>query len=136
MPKPVPVPDETDQGFWDAINERRLAIQNCTECNRMQMPPIARCTACGSSDHLEWKEVEGKGRVNGWCVQYDTRVVVLKENQPFNTAIIELAEDPDIKFFSHLPGVAVDQVPVGANVELIFEEVEPGMLVPEWQVVS
>jgi uncharacterized OB-fold protein len=136
MPKPVPVPDETDQGFWDAINERRLAIQNCTECNRMQMPPIARCVSCGSSDHLEWKEVEGKGRVNGYCVQYDTRVVVLKENQPFNTAIIELAEDPAIKFFSHLPGVAVNEVPVGANVELIFEEVEPGRLVPEWQVVS
>ena len=135
MPKPVPVPDETDQGFWDAINERRLVIQNCTECNRMQMPPTARCAACGSASHLEWKEVVGKGRINGYCVQYDTRVVVLKGDQPFNTAIIELAEDPAIKFYSHLPGVPANQVPVGADVELIFEEVEPGRLVPEWQLV-
>ena len=136
MPKPVPVPDETDQGFWDAANERRLVIQNCTACDRMQMPPTARCAACGSSDNLEWKEVEGRGRIEGWCVQYDTRVVVLKENQPFNTAVVELAADPDIKFFSHLPGVATGEVPVGADVEITFEEVEPGRLVPEWQIVS
>ena len=136
MPKPVPVPDETDQGFWDAINERRLVIQNCTACDRMQMPPTARCAACGSADHLEWKEVEGKGRIEGWCVQYDTRVVVLKEDQPFNTAVVELASNPEIKFYSHLPGVPTGDVPVGAAVSLTFEEVEPGRLVPEWELVS
>lgn len=136
MPKPIPVPDEVDQPFWDAANERRLVVQNCTQCNRMQYPPQARCAQCGSAANLAWRPVSGRGRINGYCVQYDTRVVVLKENQPFNTEVIELEEDPAIKFFSHLPGVPADKVPVGAPVRVIFEEVAPGRLVPEWQVVQ
>ncbi|MFM9971833.1 MAG: Zn-ribbon domain-containing OB-fold protein [Burkholderiales bacterium] len=135
MPKPVPAVEEGDRGFWEAANERRLVVQNCTACDHMQMPPMATCSACGSKDHLAWKQVAGRGRINGYCVQHDTRVAALKGDQPFNTAVIELAESPEIKFFSHLPGVPAGKVPVGAAVEVIFEEVEPGQLVPEWKLV-
>ena len=77
-------------------------IQHCKACQRLQMPPMATCLACGSKEQLEWKEVQGRGRINGYCVQHDTRVALLKEDQPFNTAVVELAENPEIKFFSHL----------------------------------
>ncbi len=135
MAKPVPAVDDNDRGFWEAANQRRLVVQNCIACNRMQMPPTATCTACGSRDHLEWKAVEGRGRINGYCVQHDTRVAALREDQPFNTAVIELAANPEIKFFSHLPGVPAGKVPVGAEVEVIFQEVEPGQLIPEWKLL-
>ena len=136
MAKPVPTIEDHDRGFWEAVNQRRLVIQNCTACNRMQMPPMPTCTKCGAKDHLEWKEVQGRGRIDGFCVQHDTRVTALKADQPFNIAVIQLAENPEIQFLSHLPGVPAGKVPVGANVELIFQEVEPGQLVPEWQVLA
>jgi uncharacterized OB-fold protein len=133
MPKPVPAVEDHDRGFWEAANQRRLAVQNCTACNRMQMPPMATCTKCGSKDHLEWKAVAGRGRINGYCVQHDTRVVPLKPDQPFNTAVIELAEAPEIKFLSNLPGVPAGKVPVGAEVKVLFQEVGE-QLVPEWEL--
>ena len=136
MPKPVPVPDEVSKPFWDACNERRLIVQNCTACNRMQYPPQATCTACGSGGSLDWRQVSGRGRINGYSVMYDTRIVPLQADQPFNIAVIELAEDPAIKFLSSLPGTPVEEVPVGAEVEVIFEEVGPGQLIHEWRVVS
>ena len=136
MAKPVPAVEDHDRGFWEALNQRRLVVQHCTACQRMQMPPLATCTICGSKDNLEWKEVRGRGRINGYCVQHDTRVAALKADQPFNTAVIELAENPAIKFLSNLPGVPAGGVPVGASVEVVFQEVEPGQLVPEWQVVA
>ena len=136
MAKPVPAVEDHDRGFWEAVNQRRLVVQNCTACQRMQMPPMATCTKCGLKDHLEWKEVRGRGRINGYCVQHDTRVAALKADQPFNTAVIELSENPEIKFLANLPGVPAGKVPVGANVEVVFQEVEPGQLVPEWQVVA
>jgi hypothetical protein len=38
---------------------------------------------------------------------------------------------------SHLPGVPVDQVPIGAAVEVIFETTPAtGQKVPEWRVVG
>jgi uncharacterized OB-fold protein len=59
---------------------------------------------------------------------------LLQERQPFNIAVIELEENPEIKFFSHLPGTPPDEVPVGAQVLLEFEETYNGQLVPEWRV--
>jgi uncharacterized OB-fold protein len=136
MPKPIPVPDDVSKPFWDACNERRLIVQNCTACQRLQYPPQATCAQCRSADHLEWRQVSGRGRINGYCVMYDTRIVPLQADQPFNLAVIELAEDPAIKFLSSLPGVPVDEVPVGAAVEVDFQEVGPGQLIHEWRVVA
>jgi len=67
---------------------------------------------------------------------YDSRLRLLQPQQPFNIAVIELEENPEIKFFSHLPGTPLDEVPVGASVQLEFEATVTGQLVPEWLVVS
>jgi hypothetical protein len=91
---------------------------------------------CGSSENLSWREVHGRGKIHGYCVMYDSRIRLLQEQQPFNIVVIELEENPEIKFFSHLPGTPPDQVPVGATVEVEFEETANGQRVPEWRVVS
>jgi uncharacterized OB-fold protein len=80
--------------------------------------------------------VSGRGRIGGFCVQHDSRIVSLKEQQPFNIAIIQLEEDPGIQMFSHLPGTPVGKVPVGAKVQVEFEVTQAtGQKVPEWRVV-
>ena len=136
MPKPIPVPDELSKPFWDACNERRLIVQNCTACNRMQYPPEKTCYECGSAESLEWREVSGRGKIHGYCVMHDSRMRLFQPDQPFNVAIIELEEDPDIKFFSNLPGTPADAVPVGASVQVEFQQVAPSQLIHEWRVVS
>ena len=136
MPKQAPVPDELSKPFWDACNERRLVVQNCTACNRMQYPPEQVCSECGSKDNLEWREVSGRGKIHGYCVMHDSRIRLLQADQPFNIAVIELDEDPAIKFLSHLPGMPVDEVPIGASVQVDFQEVAPGQLIHEWRVAS
>ena len=47
-----------------------------------------------------------------------------------------LDEDPGIQMYSHLPGTAVDEVPVGASVEVVFEATANGQQVPEWRVAG
>lgn len=135
MPKPIPVGDEVSKPFWDACNERRLIVQNCSACNRKQYPPQEACAQCGSKDKLEWIETSGRGRINGYSVMYDSRIKPLQADQPFNIAVIELEEDPAIKFLSHLPGEPVDNVPVGAAAQVEFQDVGEGQLVHEWRVV-
>lgn len=135
MPKPIPVGDDVSKPFWDACNQRRLIVQNCSACNRKQYPPQEACAKCGSKDKLEWIETSGRGKINGYSVMYDSRIKPLQADQPFNIAVIELEEDPAIKFLSHLPGTPVEDVPVGAAVQVHWEEVGEGQLVHEWKVV-
>ena len=66
----------------------------------------------------------------------DGRLAQTRPDQPFNLAVITLEEEPRINFFSNLPGLPTYQVPIGAAVEVIFEEVEPGQLIHEWRLVE
>ena len=137
MSRPVvPGPDPVSKPFWDACNESRLIVQYCTTCDRRQFPPEAACRACGWAFHLTWKETSGRGKIVGYSVTYDSRTVAWHPEQPFNNAIVALEEDPVINFHSNLPGVPVDEVPVGATVAVEFVEAAEGQMIPEWRVVS
>ena len=136
MPRPVPAPDPLSKPFWDACKEQRLMVQYCTFCERKQFPPQPACGECGWNYHLTWIEVAGRGTILDYSITYDSRIRALQADQPFNNAVITLDEDPDIRFFSMLPGVPLDEVPVGGKVEVDWLEAEPGQLIPEWRVVS
>ena len=136
MQKQSPVPVEFDKPFYDGCNEERLVIQHCAACNRFQFPPRMMCPSCGRAG-LQWQQVSGRGHIQSRVVVYDSPVSTLIPDQPFNVATIALEEEPEVIMLSHLPGVPVDQVPIGAAVEVIFETTPAtGQKVPEWRVVG
>jgi uncharacterized OB-fold protein len=85
---------------------------------------------------LAWKEVQGKGHIDVYFVIRDSRIRGFRAAQPINFAVITLDEDPGVNFLSNLPGTAPGEVPVGAPVELIFEQTSTGQMVPEWRVLD
>ena len=133
LERPAPVANALTKPFWDACNERRLVLQNCTACDRLHFPPTQKCSKCGS-DKLVWKEVKGRGHIDVGFVIRDSRVKGFQPAQPLNFALITLDEDPGINFLSNLPGRAPGDVPQGAPVEVIFEQTSSGQFIPEWQV--
>ncbi len=135
MPKQSPVPNDLDKPFYDACNEDRLVVQYCAACIRYQFPPRNVCTRCSGA--VTWEPVSGRGRIMSRVVVHDTPISLLIPGQPFNVATIALDEEPEVIMLSHLPGTPVDQVPIGAAVEVVFE-VTPttGQKVPEWRVIG
>ena len=81
--------------------------------------------------------MSGRGRIHSYGVVYDNTVALRIPDQPFNLAVIELEEDPEITLVSNLPGIPLDEVEIGAAVMVIFEETPAtGQKIPEWQVVE
>ena len=81
--------------------------------------------------------MSGRGTVHSYGVMFDNSVALLQPEQPFNVAIIELDEDPGITMFSNLPGTPLDDIPIGAAVQVIFETTPAtGQKVPEWELVA
>ena len=136
MPKLIPVPDPLSQPFWDAVNQRRLVLQHCTACDRLQYPPQPACQVCNSAAGLTWKEVAGKGHIAASIVIEDGRLNRRMQDQPYNLAMVTLDADPRVNFYSNLPGTPPYQAPVGAPVALTFEEVAPDQLIHEWRVAG
>jgi uncharacterized protein len=138
MPKTIPQPDEVSKRFWDTVDQQKLELQYCTNCEKLQYPIRAVCFDCGKADNLTWKAVEGKGHILETMVVHDTRVVRRKIDVPFNVAVVSLDEAPYINFLSNLPGTPAHQAPQGAPVELIFEELEgsDGRFIHEWKLIE
>jgi uncharacterized protein len=63
----APAPDEITAPWWEATREHRLVLQTCRSCTRVQHPPRALCTHCGSDD-LDWSASEGRGAVDSFTV--------------------------------------------------------------------
>jgi len=134
VPYIIPVPDEVSQPFWDAVQERRLIVQKCSGCNTLQYPPRAACQDCNSTA-LTWVETSGKGHILTWGVLEDSHLPVRAADQPLNLAVVTLDEDPNINFYSNLPGTPVRQVKVGDAVEVTFVEAPDGSLIHEWKKI-
>jgi len=135
MPKPVPVPDAFSRPFWDACNESKLMVQHCRHCNKLQYPPSLKCRNC-ASDKVGWRQVPGKGHILEYTVIRDSRLKPLQADQPHNFVLVTLDEDPGLIFFSNLPGRKIDDVPIGAAVEVFFEPVSPAQKVAEWRIME
>jgi uncharacterized OB-fold protein len=135
MPKTIPVANELTKPFWDAINEKKLVLQHCDDCGKLQYPIRPKCWHC-NSERLGWQEVEGKGHILETMVVHDTRVVRRKGDVPFNVSVVSLDEDPSINFLANLPGTPAHEAPQGAAVEILYEEMEPGTFIHDWRLIS
>lgn len=133
MARPIPVPDARSQPYWDAADQRRLVAQRCVNCTRYQHPPQRICLICGSAE-LEFVPVSGKGRIYSYTTINDTRVVSLIPLQPFPAVAVELDESPDLLLVTNLVGAAAAQIAIGARVEVLFEELGDGRLLPQFKL--
>ena len=98
MPKLIPVADELSKPFWDAVNEKRLMLQHCTACDKLQYPPQKTCQVCDSAAQLTWKDVDGKGHIATFIIIEDGRLNRRMPDQPYNLAMVTLDEDPTVNF--------------------------------------
>ena len=136
MPKLIPVADEVSKPFWDAVNAKRLVLQHCGACHKLQYPPQKTCQVCNKGDQLTWKEVKGRGHIAAAITIEDGRLNRRMADMPYNLAMVTLDEDPTVNFYANLPGTPPYKAPVGAPVEVTFEQVAPGQLIHEWRVID
>ena len=132
MARPLPQADALTQPFWDAINARRLEIQRCAGCDRYHHPPVAICARCLSTE-LHFERVSGRGRIVSWVLAHDARLRGVVELLPFALAQVQLEDAPEVVLISNLPGAALDELHIGMPVEVDFEDIGSGQLIPQFR---
>lgn len=133
-----PVPDQHDpltRPFWLAANERRLVIQQCQTCRRFYHPPVGLCWDCQSPDLL-FTEVSGAGQVYSFAVVRDQRQSAFDALVPYVVATVSLDDAPGVFLRSNLPGTAIEDVTSGMAVRVDFEEIAPGVNIPQFRTTN
>lgn len=101
-----------EQQWRDALGSGRLMFQRAIASGRVFYPP--RSAEPGTGDEgWEWVEASGDGIV------YSVTVVWPRNGEPYNVALIDLAEGP--RLMSRVDGVAPEAVRIGMAVRARIE---------------
>ena len=113
----LPKLHEHNRAFWTGGANGQLMIARCAACALWVSPPAADCPDCGGA--LVAHPVSGHGTVFTYTINY----------QPFNPAvtvpyviaIVELAEQADLRIAANIVDCEPDSVYIGQPVDVRFE---------------
>ena len=129
--KPIPRPSPESRGFWEGAKAKRLMLPRCNACGRFWFPPSQRCRHCLSAD-FEWQQSAGAGRIYSFVVYHRVYHPAFENDVPYVVAIVELDEGP--RLLSNIVGTPPDQVRCDARVRVVFEDAEPGVTIPKFEI--
>lgn len=123
-------PDTSE--FWAACAEHRLIVQRCDQCGRHRFPPQPICFNCQSLEFI-WHEVSGRGRIYSWALVTHAVHPALADRIPYVILVVELPDADDERLVGNFLGDPAD-VAIGADVHVAWEDVEPGLTLPQWRL--
>jgi uncharacterized OB-fold protein len=121
MPRKLPALTADNRAFWQGGEHGQLLIHHCEACARFFHPPSPICPRCASFE-VGPRAVSGKGSVASFTVNYQQWTPGLEV--PFVVAIIELIEQPGLRFLSNVVGCDPLSVSIGTRVKVSFEHLE------------
>ncbi|MBL6599076.1 MAG: OB-fold domain-containing protein [Alphaproteobacteria bacterium] len=137
LPAPTPESDGLSAPYWDGTRRGELMVQRCRDCKTWIWGPEWICHQCHSFD-LDWTAVEGKGRIYSWERVWHPVHPALKDHGPYIVVLVELPGADNIRMIGNLLGDPMQDVPIGAEVEAIFEphdEADPPYTLVQWRRV-
>ena len=117
-PRVLPDLTEASRAFWTGGSDGRLMILHCDRCARWVHPTREACLACGGV--LEARPVSGRGTIFTYTVNYQPFHPDVPP--PYAIAIVELAEQADLRVPANVVGCDFDALHCGMEVQVCFEE--------------
>jgi uncharacterized OB-fold protein len=131
--KPLPRIDEESRGFWEALARHELYFQRCRSCGTKRFYPRAVCPVCLSSD-TEWVRASGRGTVYTFTITHQNQSPGFREELPYVLAIVEL--DEGVRLMTNLVGCTPEAVRIGMPVEVVYDDVTPGVTLAKFGPVA
>jgi uncharacterized OB-fold protein len=113
-----PVLDDENRFFWTSGEDGRLRFLRCQACRHYLHPPLPRCPRCGGRE-LAPEAVSGRGEVFSYTVNHQPWDGAA---EPYIIVLVALAEQDGLRLTSNLMGCALDDVHVGMQVQVVFEQ--------------
>ncbi|MCX2929457.1 Zn-ribbon domain-containing OB-fold protein [Mycobacterium sp. CVI_P3] len=105
--------------FWTGGRNGDLLITRCRACGHYFHPPAPACWRCRSTD-VGPEKVSGRATVAAFTV--DRQPWIPGFEPPYIVAIVELAEEPDVRLMTNVVDVEGEHMRVGLEVEVFFED--------------
>ncbi len=121
MSRKLPQLTPDNAAFWQGGAQGKLMMCHCGGCQHFFHPPAPVCPRC-SSGAVAPRQVTGRGQVASFTVNHQPWTPELGE--PYVVAIVELDEQPGLRFVTNIVGCSVTDVHIGMRVRVTFEPIE------------
>ena len=123
--RPRPVVTRDTQFYWDALKEKKLLIQRCTDCNELRHPPLPSCPHCWSFNR-DSVQASGRGTLFTYTVIH--KPLVPPFDEPNTVAVVLLEEGT--KLVVELAAGEEGPLEIGMPVEIDYLECDPDLTLP------
>jgi uncharacterized protein len=117
--------------FWDGVDAGELRILRCRSCGYRTHPAGPRCGRCRSAE-VAPEPVSGEATLFAWTVSIQAFLPGL---QPYCVALVQLAEQDDLRLTTQIVDAAVEDLRVGLPVEVVFVDGTDGLRLPFFRPV-
>jgi uncharacterized OB-fold protein len=125
-------PDIHTRAFWEYCARRELRFQKCQGCGQFRFPPMTGCRECGGTE-VEWVAVAGRGRVFSYTIVHHAAIASVADEVPYAVVVVEFDDAPGARLISNVLDLDPDQVEIGMQLELVWEEPDSGAVLPRFQ---
>ena len=130
---PLPVPNLDNQEFFDRCREHQLVLRRCRDCRLFSHPPRPNCPDC-ASDNLEWVKSPGRGTVYTFTITRQPVSRAFEGLLPW--AVVDVELDEGVHLISNLVGCDLEEIEIGMQVDVVFEEVNSEITLPKFKKVG
>ena len=130
--KPVPIPDEASQPFYDGAREHRLMIQRCATCGVVMWPAKSRCDNC-MQPTVNWVQASGKAALYSFALMHQVYHPGFASEVPYIIAQVDLEEG--LRILTNLVGCSSSDLQIGMPLEVTFEAITDEVTLPKFRPV-
>ncbi len=119
----IPLPQVTPENefYWTAGADGTLRITECDNCNALIHPPAPACRYCRERK-MGIRTVSGRATLIGFTLNQRFSIPGLPA--PYVVAQVALVEDPRVRLTTNIIDCDPEQLALGQQVEVVFEQHE------------
>lgn len=119
--RPLPAITIENEFFWTAGADGALRLQECRDCAALIHPPQPVCRYCHSTE-MGVRDVSGRATLAGFTINH--RFSLPGMPAPYVVAQVAIDEDPRVRLTTNIIDCDPDQLELGQQVEVVFENIE------------
>jgi uncharacterized OB-fold protein len=131
---PLPEFRPETKPYWDACGRHEFVVPRSKPTGKFFFYPRALSPGADMSEDIDWVKASGRAKVGTYAIHHMGPTKAYKGEPPYVVALVET--DEGVKMMTNVVECDPNDVHIGMEVEVIFDDVTPEVTLPKFKPAS